>query len=42
MKANKDGKTKVGFYNNSSCKQVVVSAEGITTDGRAMVLELKD
>ena len=42
VKTDKDGKAKVEFYNNSSCKQVVISAEGITTDGRAMVLELKD
>ena len=42
VKTDKDGKAKVEFYNNSSCKQVVMSAEGITADGRAMVLELKD
>ncbi|MBO5823678.1 MAG: hypothetical protein J6Q93_01810, partial [Prevotella sp.] len=42
VKTDKDGKAKVEFYNNSSCKQVVISAEGITADGRAMVLELKD
>jgi hypothetical protein len=42
VKTDKDGKAKVEFYNNSSCKQVVISAEGITADGRAMVLELKN
>ena len=42
VKTDKDGKAKIEFYNNSSCKQVVISAEGITADGRAMVLELKD
>ena len=42
VKTDKNGKAKVEFYNNSSCKQVVISAEGITADGRAMVLELKD
>ena len=40
VKTDKDGKAKIEFYNNSSCKQVVISAEGITADGRAMVLEL--
>ena len=42
VKTDKDGKAKIEFYNNSSCKQVVISAEGITADGRAMVLELKN
>ena len=42
VKTGKDGKAKVEFYNNSSCKQVVVYAEGITADGKVMVLELKD
>ena len=42
VKTDKDGKAKIEFYNNSSCKQLVISAEGITADGRAMVLELKN
>ncbi len=42
VKTDKNGNAKVEFYNNSSCKQVVISAEGITAEGRAMVLELKD
>ena len=42
VKTDKNGKAKVEFYNNSSCKQVVISAEGITADGKAMVLELKN
>lgn len=42
VKTDKEGKAKIEFYNNSSCKQVVISAEGITADGKAMVLELKD
>jgi hypothetical protein len=29
----------VEFYNNSSCRQIVVSAEGITPDGKALVGE---
>jgi len=36
VKTDKNGKAKVEFYNNSSCKQVVVSAEGITAEGRAI------
>ncbi len=38
VKTDKDGKAKVEFYNNSSCKQVIVSAEGITAEGKAIVL----
>ena len=37
VKTDKDGKAKIEFYNNSSCKQVVISAEGITADGRAII-----
>ena len=36
VKTDKDGKAKVEFYNNFSCKQVVISAEGITAEGRAI------
>ena len=32
-----NGETTVEFYNNSSCKQLVISAEGITEDGQAVV-----
>jgi hypothetical protein len=35
----KGGRAKVEFYNNSSCRQIVVSAEGITPDGKALVGE---
>ena len=31
------GEATVEFYNNSSCKEIIVSAEGITDDGRAVV-----
>ena len=31
-----NGEATVEFYNNSSCKQFVVSAEGITEDGQAV------
>lgn len=34
----KSGKAKVEFYNNSSCTQVVISAEGITAEGKAIAL----
>ena len=37
VKTDKNGKAKVEFYNNSSCKQVVISAEGITTDGKVIM-----
>lgn len=32
-----DGKASIDIYNNSSCKQLTVSAEGITPDGQAVV-----
>ena len=32
----KDGKAVIEFYNNSSCREIQVSAEGITTDGRCI------
>jgi hypothetical protein len=34
VKIGKDGKTKVEFWNNSTCKQFTVSAEGITPNGK--------
>ncbi|MDD4759535.1 MAG: hypothetical protein PHU66_01820, partial [Bacteroidaceae bacterium] len=34
VKIGKDGKTKVEFWNNSTCKQFTVSAEGITPEGK--------
>ena len=37
VKADKDGRARIEIYNNSTCKQIVVSAEGITYDGRALV-----
>ena len=33
----KDGKAKIDFYNNSSCKQMFISAEGITKDGTPII-----
>ena len=35
----KDGKAVIEFYNNSSCREIQVSAEGITTDGRCIFNE---
>ena len=32
-----NGEATVEFYNNSSCRQIVVSAEGVTADGRPVV-----
>lgn len=34
VRTDKDGKAKVEFYNNSSCTEMYISAEGITPDGR--------
>ena len=37
VKADKDGQATIELYNNSSCRQISISAEGITYDGRAVV-----
>ena len=37
VKADKQGKVKISFYNNSHCKQASVSAEGITAQGTFIV-----
>ena len=37
VKADKDGRATIELYNNSSCRQISISAEGITYDGRALV-----
>ncbi len=34
-----DGKARVEFYNNSSAKQLFISAEGITPEGRYLISE---
>jgi hypothetical protein len=39
VKTDAEGKAKVEFYNNSSCTQMYISAEGITRDGRYIVNE---
>ena len=37
VKADGSGRATVELYNNSSCRSIVVSAEGMTPDGRAVV-----
>ena len=37
--ADREGKATVEFYNNSSCRELYLSAEGITTDGRCIFNE---
>ena len=37
--ADEEGKAVIEFYNNSSCQEIYVSAEGITTDGRCIFNE---
>ena len=37
VKADRRGEATIEFYNNSSCRQITVSAEGITADGRPVV-----
>ena len=39
VKADGRGEATVEFYNNSSCKQLVVSAEGFAADGSPVVSE---
>ncbi|MCM1311277.1 MAG: hypothetical protein NC206_02630 [Bacteroides sp.] len=39
VRTDKDGKATVEFYNNSRCKQMYVSAEGVTKDGQFVVNE---
>ena len=36
VKTDKDGHATVEFYNNSTCREMYISAEGITIDGRAI------
>ena len=37
VKADRRGEATIEFYNNSSCRQITVSAEGITDDGQPVV-----
>ena len=36
VKTDSDGRARIEFYNNSTCRQITVSAEGFTSDGRAV------
>src|SRR5574344_360054 len=37
VSTDKSGRTRLEFYNNSTCKRIVISAEGITSNGKAMI-----
>jgi hypothetical protein len=37
VKTDSEGKATIEFYNNSSCTEMFISAEGITKDGRFVV-----
>ena len=37
VETDKNGRAQIEFYNNSTCRQIVVSAETITKDGKAVV-----
>jgi hypothetical protein len=39
VSTDKNGNAKVDFYNNSSCRQIIISAESITKDGKAIVYQ---
>ena len=39
IRTDKDGKAKVEFFNNSTCQEMYISAEGMTEDGRILVHE---
>jgi uncharacterized protein YfaS (alpha-2-macroglobulin family) len=39
IKTDKDGKAKVEFFNNSTCQEMYISAEGMTEDGKILINE---
>lgn len=39
VRTDSEGKAKIEFYNNSSCREMFISAEGVTKDGKCMVNE---
>lgn len=39
VKTSSDGKVQVGFYNNTTCRKMTVSAEGININGIPVVIE---
>ncbi len=42
VRADANGEATIELYNNSSCRGIVVSAEGITADGRAVVYKTEN
>lgn len=41
VKTDKEGKSVISFYNNSTCRGITVSAEGLTIEGIPMILDNK-
>ena len=39
VKTDDNGNTSIDFYNNRDCRQMIISAEGITVDGKVLVCE---
>ena len=39
IRTDADGKAKVEFYNNSTCNEMYISAEGMSDDGRVLINE---
>jgi hypothetical protein len=37
IRTDKEGKAKVEFFNNSTCQEMYISAEGMTEDGRILI-----
>lgn len=38
VKTNSNGKATVSFYNNDTCRQLYISAEGLTEDGQILII----
>lgn len=41
VKTDKNGNASIQFYNNSTCKKMIISAEGITKDGQPFYLNIE-
>ncbi len=39
VRTDSEGKAKIEFYNNSTCEEMYISAEGMSDDGRVIVNE---
>ena len=39
VKTDAEGKARVEFFNNSTCEEMYISAEGMTEDGKMLVTE---